>query len=140
MAPPPDSALNMPVSDAAFKDAWLAEIRKGKMVFYSTVVAQAQKIEVTPDGIAFAFTEGQRALRDMFEQHRGWLETLAQTITGRRISVSVTVESGEATPKSPEVAAAEDRKAALKERALADAGVQALLEVFPAEIRDVEEI
>ena len=33
-----------------------------------------------------------------------------------------------------------DRKAALREQALADAGVQALLEVFPAEIRDVEEI
>jgi hypothetical protein len=33
-----------------------------------------------------------------------------------------------------------DRKLALKEQALADAGVQALLEVFPAEIRDVEEI
>ena len=32
------------------------------------------------------------------------------------------------------------KKAALKERALADAGVQALLEVFPAEIRDVEEM
>ena len=33
-----------------------------------------------------------------------------------------------------------DRKSALKEQALADAGVQALLEVFPAEIRDVEEM
>jgi hypothetical protein len=33
-----------------------------------------------------------------------------------------------------------DRKAALREQALADAGVQALLEVFPAEIRDVEEM
>jgi hypothetical protein len=33
-----------------------------------------------------------------------------------------------------------DRKSALREQALADAGVQALLEVFPAEIRDVEEM
>ena len=33
-----------------------------------------------------------------------------------------------------------DRKAALRQQALADAGVQALLEVFPAEIRDVEEM
>ena len=29
---------------------------------------------------------------------------------------------------------------ALREQALADAGVQAMLEVFPAEIRDVEEM
>jgi hypothetical protein len=33
-----------------------------------------------------------------------------------------------------------NKKSALRERALADAGVQALLEVFPAEIRDVEEM
>ncbi len=33
-----------------------------------------------------------------------------------------------------------EKQAALKERALADTGVQALLEVFPAEIRDVEEM
>ena len=32
------------------------------------------------------------------------------------------------------------KKSALKEQALADPGVQALFEVFPAEIRDVEEM
>jgi hypothetical protein len=37
-------------------------------------------------------------------------------------------------------AIAVDRKAALREQALADERVQALFEVFPAEIRDVEEI
>jgi hypothetical protein len=40
---------------------------------------------------------------------------------------------------SPSDAAA-SRKTALRDQALADAGVQALLEVFPAEIRDVEEM
>ena len=33
-----------------------------------------------------------------------------------------------------------DKKSALRDKALADAGVQAMLEVFPAEIRDVEEM
>jgi hypothetical protein len=33
-----------------------------------------------------------------------------------------------------------EKKSALREQALADAGVQTLLEVFPAEIRDVEEM
>jgi hypothetical protein len=33
-----------------------------------------------------------------------------------------------------------DRKSALRKQALADAGVQAMLEVFAAEIRDVEEM
>ena len=32
------------------------------------------------------------------------------------------------------------KKTELREQALADAGVQALLDVFPAEIRDVEEM
>jgi DNA polymerase-3 subunit gamma/tau len=130
-----------PVSDARFKDTWLAEIRKGKMVFYSTVVAQAQKIEVASGGITFTFAEGQRTLRDMFEQNRGWLETLAQQVSGRRIPVaSATLEATAPVAKTPEAVASEDKKAVLKERALADAGVQALLEVFPAEIRDVEEM
>jgi hypothetical protein len=45
-----------------------------------------------------------------------------------------------AAPGPAAAAVTLDKKAALKEQALADAGVQALLEVFPAEIRDVEEM
>jgi DNA polymerase III subunit gamma/tau len=127
-------------SGGGFKDAWLAEIRKGKMVFYSTVVAQAHKIEVTPDRITFTFTEGQRALRDVFEQNRGWLETLAQSVAGKRIPVSSVVADASSASAKPAEPSAEQKKAALKERALADPGVQALLEVFPADIRDVEEV
>ena len=43
------------------------------------------------------------------------------------------------TDSAPEPAAP-DPKSALRAQALADAGVQAMLEVFPAEIRDVEEM
>lgn len=111
------------------------------MVFYSTVVAQAQKIDVTPKGITFTFTEKQRALRDVFEQNRGWLETLTQSIAGRRLPVaSAFGEAAPPPPKAPDVVAAEEKKAALKERALAEPTVQALLEVFPADISDVEEM
>jgi DNA polymerase-3 subunit gamma/tau len=56
-------------------------------------------------------------------------------------------ESRAASPESrgpspePRVSSADsDRKAALKQQALADSAVQAMLEVFPAEIRDVEEM
>jgi hypothetical protein len=45
---------------------------------------------------------------------------------------------GAQAPAAPPDAAA--RKSALRDRALADAGVQALLDVFPAEIKDVEEM
>jgi DNA polymerase III subunit gamma/tau len=125
------------------KDAFLAEIRKQKIVFYQTVVAQAQKIQVEGDRIVFTFSPSQRTLREMFEQHRSWLESVAQQATGRRLTVAaVQIEGATSSADSAAPAAAKsaDRKTALREQALADAGVQAMLEVFPAEIRDVEEM
>jgi len=41
---------------------------------------------------------------------------------------------------TPDAPAAEGKKAALREQALADSGVQAMLDVFAAEIKDVEEM
>jgi DNA polymerase III subunit gamma/tau len=140
-----------------FKDDLLAEIKKSKAVFYNMVVAQAQKIEVAGDRVTFTFSPMQRTLSSTLEQHRAWLEALAQRLAGRRMTI-VGVQ-GEAAPvlstSSPggpgadapagdtngaAVSASEARKSTLREQALADAGVQALLEVFPAEIRDVEEM
>ena len=90
-------------------------------------------------GVTFTFSATQRALRDQFEQNRGWLESVAQQASGRKIAVA-----SAQTEADPQAGAAADpaatRKSALREKALADAGVQALLEVFPAEIRDVEEM
>jgi hypothetical protein len=129
--------------EANFKDPLLAEIRKSKAVLYNMVVAQAQKIEVAGDRITFTFSPMQRALRDTFEQNRVWLETTAQQIAGRRIAI-VGVLADAAAPPPGSAAAAEkqstEKKSALREQALADAGVQTMLEVFPAEIRDVEEM
>ncbi|OFV91344.1 MAG: DNA polymerase III, subunit gamma and tau [Acidobacteria bacterium RIFCSPLOWO2_12_FULL_65_11] len=120
----------------SIKDALLAEIRKSKAVFYNTVVAQAQKIEIAGDRVTFVFSPAQRTLRDMFEQHRAWLEGLAEQVSGRKIAVA-----GEQTgAPAPPAAGAPDKKSTLREQALADASVQALLEVFPADIRDIEEI
>jgi DNA polymerase-3 subunit gamma/tau len=130
-----------------FKDALLAKIKSGKAVFYNMVVAQAQKIDVAGDRVTFTFSPNQRALRDTFEQQRAWLESIAQQVTGRRITAACvlatasTADAGQAVGdgKSAEKKSA-DRKSALREQALADAGVQTMLEVFPAEIRDVEEM
>ena len=142
----------MAPTDAAFKDALLAEIKKAKGgVFYNMVVAQAQKIEVSGDRVTFTFSPIQRTLSNTFDQQRAWLEGLAQQIAGRRMTVvGVQGESGGSlspgSPGSPGSAGApvtngeSNKKSTLREQALADAGVQALLEVFPAEIRDVEEM
>jgi DNA polymerase-3 subunit gamma/tau len=134
-----DAGPGLNRTESGFKDAFLAEIRKGKPVLYNMVVAQAQKIEIAGDRVTFTFSAGQRALRDQFEQNRTWLESTAQQAGGRKIAVSAvqteaaSAPAGGATPQ-------EDRKAELRKQAMADAGVQAMLEVFPAEIRDVEEM
>ena len=136
---PPETASG--TAPGFFKDGLLAEIRKTKAVFYNTVVAQAQKIEVTSDRVTFTFSSGQRALKDNVEQNRAWLEALAMRVAGRKVSI-VGVQTDAAAPPAepaPKAAPAE-QKPSLREQAMADSGVQALLEVFPAEIRDVEEI
>ncbi len=127
--------------DDTGKDLLLAEIRRSKVVFYNTVVAQAQKIEVTADRVVFSFSALQRTLRDMFEQNRTWLEGVAEQAMKRKVAVvSEQISGGTTAPAAEEQARPSDRQAALREQALADASVQALLEVFPADIRDVEEI
>jgi hypothetical protein len=126
-------------------------------VFYNMVVAQAQKIEVAGDRVTFTFSATQRTLFDTVDQHKAWLEGLAQQLSGRRMTIVGVY--GEATPAPSQSAPkaevsggasaassgapagpGDNRKPTLREQALADAGVQALLEVFPAEIRDVEEM
>jgi DNA polymerase-3 subunit gamma/tau len=146
----PEPAPATPPPAGNFKDALIAEIKKGKPTFYNIVVAQAQKIELAGDRVTFSFTPVQRALKDQFEQQKTWLESIALGIAGRKIAMaSAQVETGAAAAppsadapagaKAPEKQSAE-KKSALREQALADAGVQTMLEVFPAEIRDVEEM
>jgi hypothetical protein len=124
----------------------IAEIKKVKGVFYNMVVAQAQKIEVAGDRVTFSFTPGQRALKDQFEQQKAWLESIALGIAGRRITMASAQADGSSAPPPADAATGKaptqsaEKKTALREQALADAGVQTMLEVFPAEIRDVEEM
>jgi hypothetical protein len=125
------------------KDALLAEIRSGKGFFYNTVVAQAQKIDVTDDRVTFTFLPAHRALREQFDQSRAWLEAAAERLTGRKIAVSAVQaagDNGEAASVEQAAAPATAQKRDLKAEALESSGVQALLDVFPAEIRDVEEM
>jgi len=130
------------------KDALLAEIRKQKVVFYNTVVAQAQKIDVADDRVTFTFSPNHRTLRSAFDEKKGWLESVGQQALGRKIaivSVQADAKGGSSASTSAAGAASADKpqpdkKAALRDQAMADAGIQSMLEIFPAEIRDVEEM
>jgi DNA polymerase III subunit gamma/tau len=133
-----------PTSDSSLKDSFLGEIRAAKGFFYNTVVAQAQRIEVGNDAITFTFLPNHRALREQFEQTRPWLESTAQRLAGRRVMVNAVQapspqeRTAETSPQPAPVAATAKRD--LKAEAMESSAVQAMLDVFPAEIRDVEEM
>ena len=137
----------MQESGSSFKDSFLAEVRAGKQFFYNTVVAQAQRIDVTAERVTFSFLPTHRALREQFDQTRAWLEAAAERLAGRKVSV-VAVQSDAApgqapaaTPAAaPDAAADPVAKRDLKAEAMSSSAVQAMLDVFPAEIRDVEEM
>ena len=144
IAPKPPAAPS-PAAPSSFKDALLAEIRAGKAFFYNTVVAQAQKIDVTPDRVTFSFLPTHRALREQFEQSRSWLEQTAERVAGRKVSVvAIQTEGGAATSATTEppanAAGEQGAKRDLRAEAMSSSAVQAMLDVFPAEIRDVEEM
>jgi DNA polymerase-3 subunit gamma/tau len=146
-AAPPRSAdakpEGEPLGGNALKDALLSEIRKTNPVLYNTLIIQAKRFEVLSDRVVLAFDAAQK-IGPTFDKYRPQLESMALKLAGRRMSV--VSEAATATTTAPDAAAVTQasneagRKSAMKEQALADAGVQALLEVFPAEIRDVEEM
>ena len=122
---------------------FLDEIRKSKKYFYGTVVAQAQRIDIDGDRVVFTFAPHQGALRAQLDQAHAWLDPLASRLSGRKMTV-VSAEGAAAatkpgTPAAP-AAAEKDRQSELRQQALADSGVQAMLDVFAAEIKDVEEM
>jgi hypothetical protein len=94
----------------------------------------------------FVFGPQHRALRVQLEQHRPWLESAAAQLAGRKMAVTAaegtagTPAAAPAPRAAAPAAAPPDQKPSLKERALSDTGVQTMLDVFAAEIKDVEEM
>jgi DNA polymerase-3 subunit gamma/tau len=133
-----------PVPAERLKDAFLEEIRKIKKFFYGTVLAQAQRIDIDGDRIVISFAPQHRALKAQLEGTRPLLETTASQLAGRKITVIAAEGTASAAPQRsgerPQGTEDTEKKAALREQALADSGVQAMLDVFAAEIRDVEEM
>ena len=118
------------------------EIRKSKQMFYNTVVAQAQKIEFGPERVTFSFLPAHRMLREQVETNRQWLEQMASAVAGRRMTVGAAQAEGAPEPVAAVAgpAASHPKSSDLKTTAMGDSAVQAMLDVFPAEIENVEEI
>jgi len=121
------------------RQAFLAEIKSAKVFFYNTVVAQAHRVDVAADGIVFTFLASQKVPRQQCDDARVWLEGLAAKVAGARVPVRVKmVEPEGETAAVPSAAPARD--AAPDEEALANPTVQALLEIFPVEKTQIEEM
>jgi hypothetical protein len=82
-------------------------------------------------------------LGDQVAQLKGWLEELATGLAGRRMTVAADVAKGEpgSSPSraAARVAAAEPARD-LKAEAMKDPVLQSLLDVIPAEVKDVTEL
>ena len=124
-----------------------AEMQKSKKFFYGTVVAQAQRIDVDGDRLVLAFAPQHRALKQQLEQSRPWLEEMATRLAGRKMTVAgvdgvglATAKAGDAARGAAGAASDGDQQSALKQKAMADSGVQAMLDVFRTDIKEVEEI
>jgi len=118
----------------AFRAKFTDEIRKRKKGFHMMAVAQAKRIDVTDRAITFVFNAIHKVSVTQIEQNRAFLDALVVELAGRPIDVKTELV------KQDEDAQTDEAREQLKARALAENAVQGLLDVFPGEIRDVQEI
>ena len=152
--PTDSTAVSTAAAGSGLKDALLAEVRTGKPMLYNMAIAMAQRIDVSETAITFTFAANHSFARTQLEQNREWLELLAERLTGRRIPVralqaeAVQAEGDTPSPGGAQAPAAGASAPAasgkpardLRAEAMASSAVQAVLDVFPAELGDVEEL
>ena len=122
------------------KAAILAEVKRTKKFFYGTVVAQAQRIDLVGDRLAFTFTPAQRTLAAQLEQNRSWLEVTASNVAGHKLTVAAEQSGSDGQPSPPSAHSRTDQNLGLRAKVMNDSVVKAVLEVFPAEIDSVEKL
>jgi DNA polymerase-3 subunit gamma/tau len=142
-----ETSPGTPSTSGTLKDALLAEIKSAKPVFYNVVVAAAYRIDVTPGAVSVMFQPNQKVARQQCEEQRGWLQGLAEKVMGRPVVVSIAVNEAATAPAPappppppPTAQAARPSPEEVTRDAMANATVQAVLEIFPVEKTTVEEI
>ena len=141
------------------KDAFLAEIKSQKSTFYNLVVASAYSIEASAVRIVFSFQPNKKNAKSQCEDQKAWLGTIAEKVAGRPVPVTIVIVDADAPPApsslgSPVTAprglsadpssdlstvASAKAEASAKEEAMANATVQAVLEIFPVDKTTIEE-
>jgi DNA polymerase-3 subunit gamma/tau len=130
-------------SDAAlgrFRDALIAEIKRTQpAATYNLVFMPARRVDVNLASVSFVYDARPRMLAAQFEQLRPTLDELATRLAGRTMKVTAQDEAA-MTPQPSAATDAAAEKERLKAELMKEPVVQTLLEVFPADIRDVQEI
>jgi DNA polymerase-3 subunit gamma/tau len=115
-------------------DLLVEALRKGNRTFFGTALARAQ---FALDGDGVIITLGGNFEQQRVEARRAWIEqTIAETC-GRRLRVGTKVAPPAAAPDRP---TGQPDQAELRQQAMQSEAVQAMLDVFPADIRDVEQL
>jgi hypothetical protein len=129
------------VSDTAlarFREAFVAEVKRSRsQADWGMVLMPARRIEVAVGSVTFVYESQPKIIAGQFEKMRPGLSELATSLAGRPMAVSCKVEAGPAVAAPSAQQSERDR---LKAAAMAEPAVQALLDVYPADIRDVEEV
>lgn len=144
--PASSSTPRVSADNPAFTETFIAEVKRAKPKFiYNTLIASHLRVDVKDNLVTFVFPPRPATLQSQFEQQRASLEEIATTLAGRPMKVT-TVEDRSAAPPAGAGAAARPANASggaqdrLKEAVMNEPAVQAMLDVFPAEIKDVEEM
>jgi DNA polymerase-3 subunit gamma/tau len=145
----PEAAAPAPATTDV-KAALLAEIQKTKKLFYGTVIAQAQRVDVMPGRVVLTFGPQHKIFKQQVEQNRPWLDEMATRVAGQPTTVTAVDGDGPATvaakigdsARSAAAGAAgqSDKQSELKQKAMSEPAVQAMLDVFGGDIKEVEEM
>ena len=109
-------------------------LRKSNRTFFGTALARAT---FAVDDARLLLTVGGNFEQARCEGRRSWIEDTAQQVFGRKLTLAIRVVAAATETAADPV---EQDKARLKEQAMKSEAVQAMLDVFAAEIRDAEEI
>ena len=139
--PAPRNLLVDDVSESAlakFREAFLGEVKRSRgQADWGMVFLPARRVEVAVGSVTFVYESQPKLMAGRFEALRAGLSELATSLAGRPMVVSCRVESA---PAVAAPSAQQGEKDRLKAAAMAEPAVQTLLDVFPADIRDVEEV
>jgi DNA polymerase III subunit gamma/tau len=130
-----------PAAVDTFREAFLADVKRSKgKLFYNTIVMSAKRLDITDGRVTFVFGNRPTTLAGQFDQQRGSLQEIATTIAGRAMEIAAVEERDQAPAAAAQGSSTPSTQDRLKASVMNEPAVQAMLDVFPAEIRDVEEM